>query len=645
MGFNMQKKRHYEGLFVWVAVGVLLSLQVNIFADPDKTSGKPYNNLFKPSQEATLDWKLHNVGRVRQVVTNIGAINAYTGHYSPLFDYAGLFNCEFIPEGTTLKTEHVFESGIRVGALIGGDTLMSITNWNNQHQYYEFFSTGAPDDTIWVVAQDDTVDIPYWPRYAGISDQDFVCRYSDYNVTNIFNHRPLYIDVIQTSHAWGNPPLDKVIVYQFYIIPTRFDLEAAYISYMLQGNVGDPVTGGTATDDDDVALYFDEDTIGTGIIQDLPGGADGSARSSVGMRVYPPGDYQGDLFWTFNWYDHHHNTPMIDGPAYDQQMVRHAIMQNQVVGGQSIFAVSFGPFDLAVGDTIHFFAVEIIGEGDDPDPDRALKKQRDDIQKIAKTMDRVIAKGFKLPKAPPAPPLRVEIKSHRGELDWTTGPGDQNPEDYTDLNRSDGIEKPFEGYRIYKSTQSITGPWTLLAEYDIINDVGANTGLPEEYLYVDTGLLDYVDYFYSITAYSREDTVLPWPALESSINANAVQIIPGPDPKPEVGDVAVVPNPYRGDINYNTFDPKWEKNPPGRIWMEQDRRILFINLPVECEIKIYTLAGDLVDTIYHNDPVEGFEGWNLTSSIGQAVASGIYLFSVKDLRNGNAQVGKFVILK
>jgi hypothetical protein len=298
-----------------------------------------------------------------------------------------------------------------------------------------------------------------------------------------------------------------------------------------------------------------------------------------------------------------------------------------------------------VGDTIHFFAVEIIGEGDDPDPDRALKKQRDDIQKIAKTMDRVIAKGFKLPKAPPPPPLRAEIKSHRGELDWTSGPGDQNPEDYTDPNRSDGIEKPFEGYRIYKSTQSITGPWTLLAEYDIINDIGFNTGLPDDYILVDTGLLDYVEYFYSITAYSREDTVLPWPSLESSISANAVQIIPGPDPKPEVGDVAVVPNPYRGDINYNTFDPKWEKNPPGRIWVEQDRRILFINLPVECEIKIYTLAGDLVDTIYHNDPVEGFEGWNLTSSIRQALASGIYLFSVKDLRNGNAQVGKFVILK
>jgi hypothetical protein len=53
----------------------------------------------------------------------------------------------------------------------------------------------------------------------------------------------------------------------------------------------------------------------------------------------------------------------------------------------------------------------------------------------------------------------------------------------------------------------------------------------------------------------------------------------------------------------------------------------------------------LVDTIYHNDPVQGYAGWNLTSNIGQAVASGIYLFTVKDHRSGEVQVGKFVILK
>jgi len=610
---------------------LLAVLSISGLADPDKIAGNtPFAGFNKPAQGITLDWKIHDVGKIRQVVTNIGGINAYTGHYAPLFNYPYLFNSEYVPTGSTVKEEHIFESGLRIGALVGGDTLMSITNWNNQHQFYEFWPTAAEYDSIWEVLQGDTVDIPYWPGYVGISDQDFICRYSDYNLTNISLHTPLYVDVIQTSHAWANFPLDKVIVYQYYIVPTRFDLNQAYISYMLQGNVGDFQSGGFATDDDDVAGYIPAHNMG--IIEDLPGGTDGTALSQIAMKVFPPDGYSGTLYWTFNWYDHHHNTPMRDQLAYDQQMVKHTIMQNQVVGGQSIFCISFGPFNLAVGDTLHFRVAEIIEEG------------IDEIMNAAETLDRLVAQGFKLPKAPPQPPLRAEIRSHEISLDWRPQPG-ANPEDYTDPNRSDGIEKPFEGYRVYKSTQGITGPWTLLAEYDLINDIGFNTGIPPDYRINDTGLLDYVDYFYSITAYSRADTVLPWPSLESSINNNAIQVTPGPDPRPKVGEVSVVPNPYRGDINYNAFDPSWEKNPPGRQWMEQDRRILFINLPEECEIKIYTLAGDLVDTIAHSNPVAGFEGWNLTSSIGQAVSSGIYLFTVKDHRNGEVQVGKFVILK
>jgi hypothetical protein len=79
--------------------------------------------------------------------------------------------------------------------------------------------------------------------------------------------------------------------------------------------------------------------------------------------------------------------------------------------------------------------------------------------------------------------------------------------------------------------------------------------------------------------------------------------------------------------------------------MEQDRRIQFINLPAQCQIKIFSLAGDLVNTINHADPSKGYEDWNLTSMIGQAIASGIYLFTVEDQVNGNVQVGKFVIIK
>ena len=105
-------------------------------------------------------------------------------------------------------------------------------------------------------------------------------------------------------------------------------------------------------------------------------------------------------------------------------------------------------------------------------------------------------------------------------------------------------------------------------------------------------------------------------------------------------------NPYRADINYSEYNPPWERPGQGRQrWVEQDRKIQFINVPNPCEIKIYTLAGDLVQTIQHSDPERGFANWNLTSAVGQTVASGIFLFSVEDTKNGNIQVGKFVVIK
>ena len=61
--------------------------------------------------------------------------------------------------------------------------------------------------------------------------------------------------------------------------------------------------------------------------------------------------------------------------------------------------------------------------------------------------------------------------------------------------------------------------------------------------------------------------------------------------------------------------------------MEQDRRIQFINLPYPSEVVIYTLSGDVVRKLQHNDPVKGYKDWDLTSNVGQTVASGLYLFS------------------
>jgi hypothetical protein len=78
--------------------------------------------------------------------------------------------------------------------------------------------------------------------------------------------------------------------------------------------------------------------------------------------------------------------------------------------------------------------------------------------------------------------------------------------------------------------------------------------------------------------------------------------------------VRVVPNPYRG---HETWDQ------PGQSEMH------FINLPSQSTIKIYTVAGDLVRTLKHDDAVRDFEKWDLKSETRKDVASGIYIYRIE----------------
>jgi hypothetical protein len=119
--------------------------------------------------------------------------------------------------------------------------------------------------------------------------------------------------------------------------------------------------------------------------------------------------------------------------------------------------------------------------------------------------------------------------------------------------------------------------------------------------------------------------------------------------------IAVIPNPY---IGQSTFDGRREKGEKG----DRSRRIWFVNIPAHCTIKIFTLAGDLVDTIHHNGNYEediisvskagykattadGIASWDMLSRYDQIIAPGIYLFSVKNHDTNKIKVGKFVIIK
>jgi hypothetical protein len=94
----------------------------------------------------------------------------------------------------------------------------------------------------------------------------------------------------------------------------------------------------------------------------------------------------------------------------------------------------------------------------------------------------------------------------------------------------------------------------------------------------------------------------------------------------------------------------------GRAWDEGKRVIWFIHLPAKCTIRIFSLTGDLVATIDHDDPTRqaleqndnvprpiGQEEWNLLTESGRAIASGVYVFTVES--EFGRQVGKFVVIR
>ena len=107
--------------------------------------------------------------------------------------------------------------------------------------------------------------------------------------------------------------------------------------------------------------------------------------------------------------------------------------------------------------------------------------------------------------------------------------------------------------------------------------------------------------------------------------------------KSELDRIAVVPNPY-------VAAAEWEPKPDVRSG-RGERRIYFIHLPPECTIRIYTINGELVQTLHHSAPLEdGAEPWNLLSQSGMDIAYGVYIFHV-DAPGIGEKIGKFAIIK
>lgn len=175
---------------------------------------------------------------------------------------------------------------------------------------------------------------------------------------------------------------------------------------------------------------------------------------------------------------------------------------------------------------------------------------------------------------------------------------------------------------------------------------------PGRYEFVDTlGLKNGMLYFYDVTAYSAwvddQERYQELAGRPAATENDAV--IPRWESTTGGEEIIVVPNPY---IRGGQPDG-WDLTPSDRD--PTGTRIAFARLPdADCTVKIFTLAGDLVQVLRNEGrgSNNGTVFWNLISRNGQDVVSGVYLYSV-ECENcppgvsgcGDRHIGRFAIIR
>jgi len=119
--------------------------------------------------------------------------------------------------------------------------------------------------------------------------------------------------------------------------------------------------------------------------------------------------------------------------------------------------------------------------------------------------------------------------------------------------------------------------------------------------------------------------------------ANDVFTFTAPDPKTittasskaDLDKISVVPNPYYGGHTQE---------------LNSDRWIQFMNLPPECTIRIFDIAGNLIRCLENTNSSQSLLHWDLRNNYDLPVGSGIYIYYVEVPKIGN-KVGKIAVMQ
>src|ERR1041385_7514525 len=521
--------------------------------------------------------------------------------------------------------------------------------------------------------------------YAGISESDYYAGATDtFKTATQPGQIPMGIQWFMKSYAWAEEFADGVLPFDYLFVNIgQKTIKQVYVAFFCDMDVGPTNVSGYFSHD--YACYIPD--LRTAYIHN----AVDRGSTPMGLTVLHTPRPLDSLQYIFQW--HGFSEPgTLDSTIYcwmSAQCFTDKIKPCQSPSSptDTPFFFSFGPFDeMKPGDTLKISVALVGGYGVEGGPHN-LRENAENALKLYK-------RGYLPPLTLPQPPLKVTEGFKKVRVEWGRhiDPTLDNPLDLWDDSSKIAQSYPdtsfrrrdppcqtvvgtcsnghrcidgyltggriFEGYRLYRSEAPSNTPgdqsWTLLKQYDIADDnFEYNVGIDS--VFIDSNLTRGKRYWYSVTSFGIPDlTIIE--TVDSSGNVRFDSLYAQNTESAKIrkarvdlsfsvadtlGKVLVVPNPYRVDQDYTYENGGWEGRSSN--WTENNRLVKFIHLPTKCTIRIFTLTGDQVATLDHNDEVHGELEWNLLSQSGRALASGVYIFSVESTLG--QQIGKFVLIR
>ena len=105
----------------------------------------------------------------------------------------------------------------------------------------------------------------------------------------------------------------------------------------------------------------------------------------------------------------------------------------------------------------------------------------------------------------------------------------------------------------------------------------------------------------------------------------------------ELNNIKVVPNPYIASARWESRNPYNTGRGP--------RSLHFTHLPPKCTIRIFTINGELVNTLEHDSALnDGSYDWNMLTKDNLAISYGVYIYHINAPDIGE-KIGKFAVIK